>query len=84
MATRSQLHHKVQVHTKGCFLAEIDEVWREGESWLGGTVQLPDSPFSKRCFWNAAGTCSLGIPDANIDMTAPIGHVLRWHVNDRQ
>lgn len=84
MATRSQLLDKIKMHTIGCFSAEIDEVWREGESWLGGTVRLPGSSFGKRCFWNIAGTCSLDIPGANIDMSAPIGHVLRWHLNDRQ
>lgn len=84
MATRSQLHDKIQVHTVGCFLAVIDEVGQEEENWFGGTVRLEGSPFSQRCFWNTAGTCSLDIPDANIDMNAPIGHALRWHMENHR
>lgn len=82
MATRNRLRDKIQVLTVGRFLAEIDEVWRGEENWVGGTLHLPDTPFSRRCLWNAMGACNLELPEADIDMTAPIGHVLRWHLNN--
>lgn len=82
MATRNRLRDKIQVLTIGQFLAEVDEVWRGEQSWLGGSIQLPDSPFGRRCLWNAMGVCNLELPEADIDMAAPIGHVLRWHLNN--
>lgn len=84
MATRNQLRDKIQEQTVGRFCAKIDELWRENEIWFGSAVRLPDSPLSQRFFWNAAGTCRLNLPEANIDMTAPIGHVLRWHLDNHR
>lgn len=77
-----QLTQAILVVTKGGFNASVRQVQVVPERRFHGNVQTANKALICDCSWSDTGRCLLNEPQFDIDMQAPIGYVLRWHLNN--
>ena len=82
MSIRVKLSKVIRLVTVGKHSAIVHEIQHTPERRFEGTVEVQHTGVICACSWNEYGASVFSDRGFDIDMGAPIAHVLRWHLKN--